>query len=62
MNIKSTKYVKSSIFNPNNKNTSITLTLSDDTTLSVPVCVGNTEYDAILVWAAIDGNSIEDAD
>jgi len=47
MNIKSTKYVKSSIFNPNNNNTSITLTLSNDTTLSVPICVGNTEYDEI---------------
>jgi len=59
MNIKSAKYVTSDL---TNENGSITLTLSDDTTRSVSLAVGNRHYDAILVWAAIDGNSIADAD
>jgi len=30
--------------------------------MAIPLTVGNRHYDAILVWAAIDGNSIADAD
>ena len=30
--------------------------------LSVPLDPANTDYQAILEWAKIDGNSIEDAD
>jgi len=59
MNIKSTKYVTSSI---TNENGSILVTFNDDTYASVPLVVGNRHYDAILEWEKIDGNTIEDAD
>ena len=59
MNIKSAKYVTSSI---TNENVSILLIFNDDTYASVPLTVGNRHYDAILEWAKIDGNSIEAAD
>ena len=58
MNIKSAKYVISYL---TGKNGSITLTLNDDTTRSVPLVVGNRHYDAIQEWIA-EGNKIEDAD
>ena len=59
MNIKSAKYIKSTI---TNENGSVLLTLNDDTTRSVPLVVGNRHYDAILEWEKIDGNTIEEAD
>jgi hypothetical protein len=59
MNIKSAKYKTSKI---TNENGSIELTFNDDTTCQVPLSVGNRHYQAILEWAKIDGNSIEDAD
>jgi len=59
MNIKSAKYVTSSI---TNENGSILVTFNDDTYASVPLVVGNRHYDAILEWAKIDGNTIADAD
>ena len=59
MNIKSAKYVTSSI---TNENGSILVTFNDDTYASVPLVVGNRHYDAILEWAKIDGNTIEAAD
>jgi len=62
MSIKSAKYVKSPTHNPNDENTSIALVYNDDSTWSVPLTVGNRHYDAILEWAKIDGNTIEDAD
>ena len=34
----------------------------DGIEIAVPLDTGNRHYKAILVWAAIDGNSIEDAD
>ena len=59
MNIKSAKYVTSSV---TNENGSILVTFNDDTYASVPLVVGNRHYDAILEWAKIDGNTIEAAD
>ena len=59
MNIKSAKYVKHYRVDIND---SITITQQDDSLLSVPLDPANTDYQAILVWAAIDGNSIEAAD
>ena len=59
MNIKSAKYITSSI---TNQNGSILVIFNDDTYASVPLVVGNRHYDAILEWAKIDGNTIEDAD
>jgi len=58
MDIKSAKYIKSTI---TNENGSVLLTLNDDTTRSVPLVVGNRHYDAILEWVAA-GNTIEEAD
>ena len=58
MDIKSAKYVTSDL---TNQNGSIFLTLSDDTTRSVPLSLSNRHYQAILEWVA-DGNTIEDAD
>jgi hypothetical protein len=58
MNIKSAKYVISYL---TGKNSSITLTLNDDTIRSVPLVVGNRHYDAIQEWVA-KGNTIEEAD
>ena len=45
-----------------NINDSITITQQDDTLLSVPLDPANTDYQAILEWAKIDGNTIADAD
>ena len=59
MDIKSAKYITSSI---TNQNGSILVTFNDDTYASVPLVVGNRHYDAILEWAKIDGNTIADAD
>jgi len=59
MDIKSAKYITSKITNGNG---SVLLIFNDDTYASVPLAVGNRHYDAILLWAAIDGNSIEAAD
>ena len=59
MDIKSAKYITSSV---TNQNGSILVTFNDDTYASVPLVVGNRHYDAILEWAKIDGNSIEAAD
>jgi len=59
MNIKSAKYVKHYRVNIND---SITITQQDDTLLSVPLDPANTDYQAILEWAKIDGNAIEAAD
>ena len=59
MDIKSAKYITSSV---TNQNGSILVTFNDDTYASVPLVVGNRHYDAILEWAKIDGNTIADAD
>ena len=45
----------------NEDNCSITAVI-DGTTWSVPLVVGNRHYQAILEWAKIDGNTIEEAD
>ena len=59
MNIKSAKYITSSV---TNQNGSILVIFEDDTYASVPLDPANTDYQEILEWAKIDGNTIEDAD
>ena len=59
MNIKSAKYEKAHL---SNENGSIRLILTDDTSLSVPLVVGNRHYDAVVAWAKLNGNTIESAD
>jgi len=44
-----------------NSNEGITATI-DDTSMSVPLDPDNRHYQAVLEWAKIDGNTIEDAD
>ena len=61
MNIKTAKYLKSPLDNPNNENTSIIITI-DDETLYVPLDPANRHYQAILEWEKIEGNTIEEAD
>ena len=58
MNITKAKY---QIDEMTNKNTSITATINGET-WSVPIDSANRHYQAILEWAKIDGNTIEDAD
>ncbi len=41
---------------------SYNITQQDDTILSVPKDTGNIDYQNILAWAAIDGNTIAEAD
>ena len=38
------------------------VTLTDGTVSSVPIKAGNTDYQAVLEWEAIDGNTIAEAD
>lgn len=38
------------------------VTLTDNTKLFVPHATANTDYQNILAWAAIDGNTIAEAD
>ena len=61
MNIKTAKYLKSPLDNPNNENTSIIITI-DDETLYVPLDPANRHYQAVLEWEKLDGNTIEEAD
>ena len=58
MIIENAKYTKDNITEEN----SAINCIADGNYFSVPLVVGNRHYDAILVWAAIDGNSIADAD
>lgn len=58
MNIKSAKYNE---FEESNVSILVTLNVTNEI-LSVPINTDNTDYQAILVWAAIDGNSIAAAD
>ena len=58
MNITEAKYVVDHL---SNTNQSIT-TIIDGETWSVPISEGNRHYQAILEWAKIDGNTIEEAD
>lgn len=60
MNIKTAKYLKAPIDNPDNKNTSI-MAIIDNETLFVPLEPNNRHYQAIQEWVA-EGNKIEDAD
>ena len=58
MNIKSAKYITSSV---TNQNGSILIIFEDDTYASVPLVVGNRHYQAIQEWVA-EGNTIAEAD
>ena len=57
MNITSAQYTK----NSENRVLGIKVVI-DNQTHHVPISEGNRHYQAILEWAKIDGNSIEDAD
>lgn len=41
---------------------SYNITQQDDTILAVPKDTANTDYQNILAWATIDGNTIAEAD
>jgi hypothetical protein len=58
MKIENAKYHKDII---NGKNGSINCVINGQH-CSVPMNEENTDYQAILEWAAIDGNTIEEAD
>ena len=57
--IKSVKKMKSS---SSDDIVSYTVTRQDDSILSVPHATDNTDYQAVQAWAAIDGNTIAEAD
>ena len=57
MNIENCQYIT----DINNKNSMIKATINS-VILFVPLDPANRHYQAILEWAKIDGNSIEDAD
>ena len=58
MNITSAKYTKN---NMTGENGSINIVI-DEQTIGVPLDPANRHYQAILEWAKIDGNTIEEAD
>jgi len=58
-NIQSVKKVNSST---TGELANYTTTLKDGKIRCVPPATDNTDYQAILEWAAIDGNTIADAD
>ena len=58
MIIENAKYTKDIITEEN----SAINCIAEGKHFSVPLVVGNRHYDAILEWAEIDGNTIEDAD
>ena len=58
MNITNVKYNKNII---TDENCSISCVLNGQPS-SIPLDPANTDYQAILEWAKIDGNAIEDAD
>ena len=57
--IKSVKKMKCSI---TDEVVSYNVTKQDDTILAVPKDTANTDYQNILAWAAVDGNTIAEAD
>ena len=59
MNIKSVKKQKDQF---NNETNVLYVITKDDVVTFVPTDQLNKDYQAILEWAKIDGNSIEDAD
>ena len=61
MNIKTAKYLKAPIDNPDNKNTSIMATI-DNETLFVPLDPNNRHYKEILKQVEEGTLTIEDAD
>lgn len=58
-NIKSAKYIKDIT---GDNNSTVKVTLQDDTINWVPMTNDNSDYLVILEWAAIDGNTIAEAD
>ena len=59
MNIKTAKYKVGPSGVPTIE---VSLKDKDNFILSIPLDTDNTDYQAILEWAKIDGNTIEDAD
>ena len=57
MNITSAKYNQYL-----NKNCSITVITEDGRIMRVPLDTANTDYQNILAWAAVDGNTTAEAD
>ena len=64
MNITSAKYLKQPPAKDTNTHIILILDNKDDAgdLIYVPMNTANRHYQAILLWAAIDGNSIEAAD
>ena len=58
-NIKSAKYIKDMT---GDNNSTVKITLQDDTINWVPMTNDNSDYLVILEWAAVDGNTIAEAD
>jgi hypothetical protein len=58
-NIKSAKYIKDIT---GDNNSTVKITLQDDTNNWVPMTNDNSDYIVVQEWAAIDGNTIADAD
>jgi len=58
-NIKSAKYIKDMT---GDNNSTVKITLQDDTINWVPMTNDNLDYLVVLEWAAIDGNTIAEAD
>ena len=58
-NIKSAKYIKDIT---GDNNSTVKVILQDDTINWVPMNNDNSDYQAVLEWEAVDGNTIADAD
>ena len=58
-NIKSAKYIKDIT---GDNNSTVKITLQDDTINWVPMTNDNSDYLVVQEWVAIDGNTIADAD
>ena len=58
-NIKSAKYIKDIT---GDNNSTVKIILQDDTINWTPMANDNSDYLVVLEWAAIDGNTIAEAD
>ena len=62
MDISTIDSVKKYIVLGNTSKPTYELTLTDSTKIYVPHATDNTDYQAVQEWAAIDGNTIAEAD
>ena len=62
MDISTIDSVKKYIVLGNTSKPTYEVTLTDATKVYVPHATDNTDYQAVQVWAAVDGNNIEEAD